>query len=221
MRLALLLFIAFVTGNHAFAQTAGAAQPVDLTGRFNFPLSVTTNYNFLAWKTIPAGHQVFHGIPFEINGEIRLWGTGRSTNNFSPNPERAADIPVNRQFETLYVYHCAHFKMPDGTPVCKIVFRYDNGSSATNSLCFGDDMLDWLVSGNEAPMHTPSGADSTIAWVGGQYSDTQKNQLRFCMTAIKNPHPTQTVSTIDLISCKTKVVPIIMAMTTGPAGLMK
>jgi hypothetical protein len=29
------------------------------------------------------------------------------------------------------------------------------------------------------------------------------------------------VSRIDLISCKTATVPIILAMTTGPAGLMQ
>jgi hypothetical protein len=128
---------------------------------------------------------------------------------------------VNRQFETLYVYHCAHFKMPEGTPVCHVVFRYENGSSATNELCYGTDMLDWLVSGNEAPLRTPSGPNSMLAWIGGQYSEKEKNRLRFCLTTLANPHPDQTVSTIDLISCKTKVVPIILAMTTGPSGQVK
>lgn len=201
-------------------RAAELAQPVDLSGKYNFPIQTLTNYNFLAWKTMPAGRQVFHHVPFDIGGEIRLWGEGRNPNHSSPNPETAADIAVSRQFETLYVYHCAHFKMPGGTPVCKVVFRYADGSAATNALRYGADMLDWLASTHEEPMLTPYATNSMLAWVGGQYSETNQTRLRFCMTALPNPHPGRTVATVDLVSTKTKVVPIILALTTGPAGLM-
>jgi hypothetical protein len=77
-----------------------------------------------------------------------------------------------------------------------------------------------MVSGKEEPLRTPYATNSMLAWVGGRFSETQDNRLRFCMTALDNPHPDRTVSTMDLISCKSKTVPFILALTTGPAGLM-
>lgn len=201
--------------------SAKAAQPVDLAGKYDVPLGAMTNSNWLALKTIPVGHQVFRNVPFDIGGELHLWGYGRDTNHTSSYPERVPDIAVNRQFEALYVYHGSYYKTPEGTPVCQVVLRYADGTSATNTLSFGADILDWMVGGNEQPLRTPYATNSMMAWVGGRFSEKQDNRLRFCMTALNNPHPDRTVATIDLISCKTMTVPIILAMTTGPAGLMR
>jgi hypothetical protein len=101
-----------------------------------------------------------------------------------------------------------------------VVLRYEDGSSATNTLSFGADILDWMVSANEAPLRTPYATNSEVAWDGGQFSETQKNRLRFCLTALNNPYPDRLVATVDLISCKTRTIPFVLAMTTGPAGLM-
>jgi hypothetical protein len=198
----------------------GAAEPIDLTGKYNVTISNLVSTGFPGWKTMPAGHQVFRNVPFDIGGELHLWGLGRATNGFSPYPEIISGIAVNRKFETLYIYHCAHFKTPAGTPVCKVVLHYENGAAATNALCYGEDMIDWLVGGNEQPMKAPRAGRSKIAFVGGQFSDTEKNRVRFCLTAVPNPHPDWNVTTVDAVSCKTRVAPILMAMTTGPAGLM-
>lgn len=216
---AALLFFAGAAG--AADVSSDTAQPVDLAGKYTVPLSSMTNSTWLALKTIPVGHQVFHHVPFDIEGQIHLWGYGRSSNNTSPYPELVPDIPVKRQFETLYVYHGSYYKSPEGTSVCKVVLRYDDGTSATNTLRFAADILDWMVGNHEEPLRTPYATNSLMAWVGGRFSDTQENRLRFCMTALPNPHPERTVATIDLISCKTMTVPIILAMTTGPAGLMR
>ena len=200
--------------------SANEAKPVDLTSKYPVPLSALTNGNWLALKTMPVGHQVFRNVPLEIGGQIHLWGEGRSTNHTSYYPEKVANIAVDRKFEALYVYHGSYYKSPDSTPVCQVVLRYEGGTSATNTLSFGADILDWMVSAKEEPLRTPYATNSMIAWIGGQFSETQKNRLRFCLTALDNPHPDRTVSTIDLISCKARTIPFILAMTTGPAGLM-
>ena len=106
-------------------------------------------------------------------------------------------------------------------PMCQVVLRYENGSSATNTLRYGTDMLDYEVNLREQPLQAPSGTNSMIAWVGGRFSETDKRPMRFCMTEFSNPHPDWTVATIDVIAGKTKAGPIIMAMTAGNAGLMK
>ena len=212
----------------AFGQDAdlspNAAQPVDLTGKYLFPISTLTNTNYFAWTawtTVPSGHQVFRNVPFEIGGQIRLWGEGRSDGYASQFPKQIQDIAVNRKFESAYAYHGSGFKSADGTPVWALVFRYEDGSSATNTLRFGADVLDWVVGGTEEPLRTPYGTNSMLAWVGGRYSEKQKNRLRFCITALNNPHPDRLVSTMDLISCGSKTAASILAITTGPADLMK
>lgn len=217
------LTLIFLAGTSWAADSAAnTTEPVDLTGKYNTPVTILTNMNgFPAWKSAAVGHQVFHGVPFQIGGLIYLWGQGKSTNQHSPYPERVTDIAVNRKFETLYICHGSYYKSPDDTPVVKVVFRYDDGSAATNTLCFGNDILDWKVSHNEAPLATPSARNSMLAWMGGVFSPTDNSPLRYCMTASANPHADRLVATIDLISCKTRTVPFILALTTGNSGLMK
>jgi hypothetical protein len=213
--------IAFMAGS---IRAADSAQPVDLTGKYLFSISTLTNTNYfawMAWSTVPVGHQVFRNVPFEIGGQIRLWGEGRGDGYATSFPKQIPDIAVNRKFETLYICHGSGFKSPDGTPVCNLVLRYEDGSSATNTLRYGADMLDWMVGGNEAPLRTPYATNSMLAWVGGRFSKTQDNRLRFCMTAFDNPYPDRLVVTIDLISCQSKTAASIMALTTGKSGLMK
>lgn len=217
--LSLALF--FSNGSCLAADTStSTAQPLDLTAQYNAPASVLTNINsFPAWKTAAFGHQVFHGVPFQIGGALHLWGTGSGTS--SPYPEGVSNIVVNRKFPTLYICHGSYYKTPDDTPVFKVILRYDDASSQTNTLCFGDDILDWKVSGKEAPLRTPSGTNSMLAWIGGEFSPQEKSRLRYCLTILDNPHPDRLVATIDLLSCKTRTVPFILGMTTGPSGLAK
>jgi hypothetical protein len=202
------------------SQCGRAAEPIDLTGKYSVTLASMTNSTWLAWKTTPVGHQVFHGVPFEIGGLVYLWGEGKSTNHSSPYPERVGGIAVNRKFETLYVCHGSYYKSPDELPVVLVVLRYADGAAATNTLRYGDDIIDWKVSRNESPLRTPAAANSSLAWVGGVFSATDNSRLRYCLTALANPHPDREVATVDLISCKTRTVPFIFAMTTGPAGLV-
>ena len=202
--------------------TSSSAQAMDLTPVYSSTANTLTNMtNFVAWKSCLFGHQVFHGVPFQIGGLIYLWGNGPSGKGSSGNPEIVPGIAVNRKFQSLYLCHGSYYKSPDDTPVVKVVFHYDDGSSFTNTMLFGDDILDWKVSGHEAPLRTPSGTNSSLAWIGGEFSPKEKTPLRYCMTALDNPHPDQLVATIDLISCKTRTVPFILGMTTGPAGLIK
>ncbi len=199
-----------------------SARPIDLTSKYTNTREGLTNIaGFPAWKSAAFGHQVFRGVPFQIEGLIYLWGEGRSTNHTSPYPEQVRDISVGEQFQTLYVCHGAYYKSSEGTPVFSLVFRYADGSSATNTLSYASDVIDWKVATSEAPLRTPSSPNSMMAWLGGQFSPTEQNRLRYCMTAVNNPHPDRPVATIDLLSCKSRTIPFVLALTVGPSGLMK
>lgn len=109
-----------------------------------------------------------------------------------------------------------------GVPVCAVVFRYDDGSAVTNQLLYGKDMLDWAANRGSRVIG-PSAARSQLAWVGGSFTPNRpeaKAPLRFCLTAIDNPEPDVTVSTVDLLSCESKAAACILALTPGKAGLM-
>ena len=197
------------------------AAPLDLSTNYTTPLSRFDHITqFPAWKTVPRGQQVFAGVPLDIEGMICLWGEGNTTKLKIVFPEARLDIPINRKFETLYVYHGSFFTSPDGTPVCAVVFRYVDGSSATNRMLYGTDMLDWVANAGE-PVIGPTGPHSKLAWVGGSFSTTQKKPLRLCLTAIENPQPSLEVKNIDLYSLKSRTAPCIMAMTPGKSGLLQ
>ena len=199
-----------------------SATPVDLTAYYTTPASRFDQINgFPGWNSVPRGSQMFDRVPLQIGGMICLWGGGNAQKLNIIFPEQVPGIPLNRKFETLYVYHGAFFKSPDGTPVCEVVFRYDDGSSVTNYLRYGDDILDWIAKRNAEGVIGPTGPNSKLAWVNGSFTPGQIQPLRLCLTALENPKPYLPVTTIDLYSCKSWTAPCIMAMTTGRSGLMK
>ena len=197
------------------------ATPVDLIANYTTPVSYFDQItSFPAWKTVPRGFQTFAHVPLQIEGMICLWGAGNANQLKIIFPEEILGIEVKHKFETLYVYHGAFFTSPNKTPVCEIVFRYEDGSSVTNQLLYGDDVLDWVANARGSIIG-PRGPHSKLAWVGGSFSPKKKQPLRLCLTAIANPQPSIEVTTIDLYSCKNKTAACIMAMTTGRSGLLK
>jgi hypothetical protein len=186
------------------------------------PIDLTANYAAQneGWD-VPWDFQVFNNVPLQIDGSMYLWGEANSKGGVD-FAEEITGITVNQKFDTLYVYHATFYSAPAGTPVYELVFRYEDGSSVTNQLLYGSDLLDFNsgVKGNR-PVKGPTGHNSRLAWVGGSFTDDGKQPLRFCLTAIKNPQAQTKVTSIDLYSCKSRAAAYILAMTTGPADLMK
>jgi len=219
---ATLLFLHYqdplVSGKRAIARHQAA--PIDLTAYYSTPASFFDQITaFPAWKSAPRGFEVFDRVPLQIGGQMCLWST-RANSAGLLFPEQFLNIEVNQKFETLYVYHGAFFASPNKTPVCAVVLRYTDGSSVTNQLLYGVDMLDWNYKRGRTGF-APTGPNSQLAWVGGTATPGKKEPLRFCLTAIENPHPDLEVATIDLFSCKNRTAAVIMAMTAGKSGLMK
>jgi hypothetical protein len=197
------------------------ATPLDLTTNYTTPVSYFDQITqFPAWKTVPRGRHVFDGVPLDIEGMICLWGEGNTTELHIVFPEERLGIVANQKFETLYVYHGSFFTSPDGTPVCSVVFRYADGTSITNQMLYGEDVIDW-VANTTKPIIGPTGPRSKLAWVGGTFTPNENRPLRLCLTAIENPQPLVEVEAIDLYSCKSRTAPCIMAMTPGKSGLIQ
>jgi hypothetical protein len=207
--------LALAAGNRAIARHV--VTPLDLTGQYTAPGDVFDGDGY--WGDVPNGFQVFDHVPFQIDGLMCLWGAGNAKAG-ADFPEAVTGIPVNQKFEALYIYHGAFYSAPDRTPVCEVVFRYDDGTSATNQLLYGSDMLDFVIDHSNHP-RGPTGARTKSAWVGASFSQTRTEPLRFSVTAIDNPYNYLTVKTIDVYSCKSRTAACILAMTTGKAGLLR
>jgi len=193
------------------------ATPVDLTGYYGEPASVLENASGF-WGEMPWEFQVFRHVPLQIDGLMCLWGAGNAKIG-NVYPEQIVGIPVNQKFETLYVYHCTFFGSPKNTPVYDLVFRYENGDSATNTIRYGVDTIDFNTAGKRtAP---PSSPNTKVGWTGSSFTPDGRRPLLFSLTAIKNPQPSLKVASIDLFSSKNQSAGVIMAMTAGPSGLMK
>jgi len=220
-----------VATNPAGAQNAGSptnaspsAAPVDMTQTINQYGTRAAYFDkitqFPVWKTVPRGAQVFDNVPIQIDGMICLWGSENTRINIV-FPEQVLGIPWNQKFETLYVYHATFYRAPDQTPVYDLVFRYADGSSVTNEIKFGVDVVDWYANTSQSMTAPPSSPNAKIAWTGGSFLPDGLQPLRFCLTALDNPHPSLKVTTIDLYSCKNQPAACIMAMTAGQSGLLK
>jgi hypothetical protein len=193
------------------------ATPVDLTSYYGAPASAFEDSSGF-WAEIPWEFQVFRHVPLQIDGIIYLWGAGNAKSG-AVYPEEVTGIAVNQKFETLYVYHCTFYGSPKNTPVYDLVFRYEDGDSATNTIRYGVDTIDFNTAGKRtAP---PSSPNTKVGWVGSSFTTDGKRPLLFSLTAIKNPRPTIKVASIDLFSSKNQSAGIILAMTAGPAGMMK
>lgn len=197
------------------------AGPLDLTAYYDTPAANFDN----EWAVVPSGFQTFYHVPLQIDGHMFLWGAGFPQNpqlGEAIGPEEILGIPVNRRFETLYVYHTAIFWSPNNAPVYQLVFRYGDGESVTNTIKYGVDILDWYANANsKGRIIGPTGHNSRLAW-HGEYSANEKIiPLRFSLTALTNPNPLSEVTSIDLYSCKTNSAGCILAMTAGRSGLMK
>ncbi len=205
------------------------AEPLDLTGHYGASVGVF-NPRVQYWGTVPNGFQVYDHVPLQIEGLLSLWG-GRNAAGGTKFPEQVLGIPVNRKFEALYIYHTAFFPSADNTPVYEVVWRYADGSSATNQLRYGSDILEWaanpsqratrVTGADHKTANDPTGPNSRLAWMGGTRTQGENRPIRISLTALANPQPAEQVTSLDLYSCKSESAPCILAMTTGRAGLMK
>jgi hypothetical protein len=194
------------------------ATPIDLTVHYTSPAFALENSSGY-WGEIPWEFQVFHRVPLQLDGMLCLWGAGNARSG-AVYPEQNLGIAVDQQFETLYVYHCTFYNSPKGTPVYDLVFRYEDGDSATNTMHYGIDTLDFNTPGGKN-IKGPTGRNTKVAWIGSSFTPDGKHPLLFSLTAVANPRPSAKVTSIDLFSSKNQSAGIIFGMTAGPSTLMK
>lgn len=199
------------------SRMAPPPSPVDLTAFYDNDPSFNAPG---CWQAVPRGLQTLGGIPFLVDGLIQLWGEGPADIGREYR-DSVEGIPATGKFDTLYALHAASFTTEEGVPMAAVVFRYADGSSATNLVHYGTESRDWWQPLAE---HTPMPADSLskVVWRGDHPSlpDWVKS-LRLFGMGIPNPKPTLEVKSVDLVSTRSRVTWVVLALTRGPSGLLK
>ena len=114
------------------------------------PLNLILFTNFSAFDDIqapwllPKGLNVFDGVPFQVDGVIQLAGSARPGGQGHVNaPDSVTKIPVNSGFEELHLLTAVDGNADEGAEVARIKLVYSDGSKATLSLKYGDQVRNW------------------------------------------------------------------------------
>jgi hypothetical protein len=203
------------------AANVAPAQTLDLTASYRTPASRFGRIRSHPWGVVPRGSQTLGNVPLAIDGMLFLWGEANAKSG-SAYAEKVDDIPVNRKFDTLYVYHAAFYSCRDGSPVYHLILQYANGTSSMTTICYGTHLRDWFQTPDE-PVTELTDSKSKMVWRADN-PESKKDyllKLRFFITSITNPRPELEVKSISLVSAKGISAGCILAMTTGPADLLK
>jgi hypothetical protein len=194
------------------------AQPLDLTSFYQTPASQFDKSKTHPWRIVPRGSKTFGNVPLAIDGMICLWGESNAKNGLV-FPEKVDDIPVNRKFDSLYVYHTTFFSSRDGSPVYHLTLKYANDMASMTTICYGAHLRDWFMSPHEKVTELTD-SKSKMVW-SADNPDNKTIKIRFFISPITNPRPALEVKSISLASAKGSSAACILAMTTGPDDLFK
>lgn len=211
---ALLLVMGFCAATSADAQTkTDEENPISTLNLLPFyDLLAEETSQFGTWEVVPTGLQEFDGVPYQVDGLIRLYGE-------IPPPhgtvyrDQVEGIRIGKTFEALYLLHGTGWTTEDGVEIASVTFHYEDGSTSNLPIIYGHHVRDWWRRDSQAPTEV-SDPGSKVAWEG----EHRGIGLRFYQSILLNPHPDKEVRTLDILSSGSAVTPAIAAMSIGPAG---
>lgn len=210
-----LVWLKKAGGMAALASFGAGIKPLDLTAFHDKSGSWDRGNEF---QDVPRGPVTLGGVPFEVNGLVRL--SGRSAkNDGKPYREEIKDIPVGSKFARLHVLHIVSYSTSQEAPYARITLRYGDGTSSSFPLIYGKHGRDWHRPRYEYPS-TLADSNSKVVW-RGEYDSTPVNgkTLRIFKSTFTNPKPDLDVATIDLASEMSSPNATILGMSIGPAHL--
>jgi thiol-disulfide isomerase/thioredoxin len=160
---------------------------------------------------LPRGEQTFGDVKFRIDDSlIQLAGK-----QLPERPEKVQGIPVNRKFERLYILHGTGWAPPDGTVIGQYVVHYEDDTTATIPIVYGEDVRNWW-NGDDSSAVTRG----KVVWTGSNPAAKQYDlALRLYLAVWENPQPDKQVTSIDYVSTNTTdAAPFCVAITAKEAA---
>lgn len=161
---------------------------------------------------LPAGHQVFDGVRFNVAGLIQLAGGDDLAQTNNPYPVSVEGIPVNRICRQFHLLHGMTGAADNQTLVAKLVLHYGDGTTADLDIVYGQQIYGWWFKGDGKP---PLAGNTKVAWIGeNPTAKRQGYRIWVFKTSFANPKPNMRVETIDYVSGLTPIgAPFLLALT--------
>ncbi|MFO1478149.1 MAG: carboxypeptidase regulatory-like domain-containing protein [Verrucomicrobiota bacterium] len=192
----------------ALAGTAPGAQqppqPLDLKGIYGDP-----NTWYRAVWTNFSGRRVIDGLPFDIGGEAKLYGSSGTETDL---PKELPGIRVGRTFEELDLIHFAGWPEVEGRIIATVRLNYADGTHADLPICYGAQVRDWFQLPSEAK-ETLTDTNTKVVWRHEPL--LYHAPLRVFKSRMENPFPGKRVETIDLVSAGNRSIYTLVAATVA------
>ena len=165
-------------------------------------------------QELPTGTHTFGGIPFNITGEIQLFGNGLNVShaNF---PKQVNGIRIGEKCNKIHLFHGASFVTPNqmGETIARIVLHYKDGSKEALDIVSGQNVLDWC---GPADINSVKDPKSELAWLGRNpfiQSQWPDYFLRLYKSTYDNPQPDIEITTIDYEWAKVSAASFLVGLT--------
>ena len=193
---------------------ADTLEPVDLKLHVNFSAFDDINAPWL----LPKGLQVFDGVPFQVDGVIQLAGSGRPGGSGHPDaPDNVTGILVESGFEELHLLMAVDGSTDEGAEVARIKLVYSDGSKATLSIKYGDQVRNWTGRWHSSERALRD-TNSCVAWIGQNSNPASVDRFaRLFHVVLKNPKPQKKVLNLSVEKVADNVGPLFAGITIGPA----
>ena len=199
-----------VLASSAFA--ADSFQTLDLK-----PFLGTSSFqNIGADYLLPHGRQVLGGVPFQIDGDILLYGSSNSR-KAHPGSTNVNNIPVAAAFERLYLLGACQNSATDGTLVARIRLNYTDDSTARLDLRYGEQVRNWWAPWHRTDSPLKDSNVHQVWWAQFAAAAAGDNYLRLFSVALTNPSPDKVVRSLSLESGKRQPALFVAALTIAPA----
>ena len=169
---------------------------------------------------LPAGTNVYAGVPFNVQGSVQLMGGWLKTYG-KTYPSRVENLPIHRECSKIHLLHGAGAIKPEsfGAVVAKLVVHYEDGAIQEINITAGHEVFDWwsptFETGIPVSWRMPA-PDTELAWVGSNnYLRERTPDLSLCVyrTSFENSRPKAAISTLDYVSTGTVACPFLLGLT--------
>jgi hypothetical protein len=200
----------FAQTNYVLIVAPDQPVPIDLSKHLTLPIASITEIQGLA------GQQVFDGLPFQIDGQIHVYGKTPAHRDLN-YPNATLGVPVGRKFDFLHLVHYTTWPDVEGDTVAYICLDYTDDTKFMYPIQYGVHVRDWY----NLPSYereAVSDSDTKICWRCPPY--LYKAPIRLFKSTLKNPFPDKTVDTMDVISGRTLSAYSLIAatVTSGEPG---
>jgi len=167
---------------------------------------------------VPRGVTNFDSVPFRMFGLIELTGLGSARDGYF-QPTRVGEIPVSQRATRLHLIHAASYDDPDDTPVAELWLHYKNGTDRKIFIRYGAHVRNsYPTLETRRPGEIPPGSvlrdpHSLAIWIGNTRADGTGMPWHLFKTTFENPHPTNEIRGIELLSLFGRTSSIILAIT--------